>query len=554
MRKNTLYYGDNLHVLRTHLQDESVDLVYLDPPFNSGRDYNAVFEDGEKGTAQVKAFTDTWKWDDVAHAAYEEIVRDTSGEPLRIKLAETMKAFRVVLGTGSTLAYLSMMAPRLVELRRVLKPTGSLYLHCDPTASHYLKMLLDGIMGRENFRNEIVWKRTSAHNDATTGFGSITDCILYYARSQDTRFNVVRVPLDPVYVAEAYKHTDPDGRRYQLDNTSAPAGGGMAAINKTTGRPNGWYEWKGYQPPARGWRYSPETMQRLHDEGKLHYPADKSQRIRLKRYLDTNEGQAASNLWADIPPLQRGSESLGYPTQKPRALLERIIKASTNEGDTVLDPFCGCGTALDASVVLKRNWIGIDITHLAVGVIKKRMGDVHNLFPGKGKDYTVVGEPADLAGAQQLADDDPHQFQTWALGLVGARTDAGPAKKGGDKGIDGIKVFSTSSGETVQCLISVKGGQAISSGMIRDLRGTLEREKAAMGLLITLKPPTSGMKQEAREAGTYEPEGLDALLGAEIPRIQIASVEDLLAGRVPLFPTGVSTTDRTIKKGKRQGT
>lgn len=494
MRKNILYYGDNLHVLRTHLQDESVDLVYLDPPFNSGRDYNAVFEDGEKGTAQVKAFTDTWKWDDIANAAYEEIVRDTSGEPLRLKLAETMKAFRVVLGTGSTLAYLSMMAPRLVELRRVLKPTGSLYLHCDPTASHYLKMLLDGIFGRENFRNEIVWGYDSAGRSKRV-FNEKHDVILFYTKQDAYTFLMPRVPhIDQ----KSFCHTDADGRRYRERTNS--------------------------------------------NNGKTY------------RYYQ-DEGRGMNDWWTDLAVIpQNAAERLGYPTQKPRALLERIIKASTNEGDVILDPFCGCGTALDASVVLKRNWIGIDITHLAVGVIKKRLGDVHNLHPGKGKDYTVVGEPADLAGAQQLADDDPHQFQTWALGLVGARTEAGPAKKGGDKGIDGIKVFGTSSGETVKCLISVKGGQAISSGMIRDLRGTLEREKAAMGLLITLKPPTSGMKQEAREAGTYEPEGLDALLGAEIPRIQIASVEDLLAGRVPLFPTGVSTTDRTIKKGKRQGT
>ena len=495
---NTLYYGDNLHVLRTHIADESVDLVYLDPPFNSGRDYNAVFEDGgdadgKKTSAQVKAFTDTWKWDDVANAAYNEIVQDTSGEPRRIKLAETMKAFRVVLGTGSTLAYLSMMAPRLVELRRVLKPTGSLYLHCDPVASHYLKMLLDGIFGRENYRNEIVWCYSTSGRGKRE-FSWKHDTILFYSKSKDYYWNEsgVRVPYSDEYIQSHFG---------QVDDAGLPCRKRFDAG-----------KWRTYYP----------------DAGMI------------------------PNDWWELPYLNSQSkERLGYPTQKPRALLERIIKASSNEGDVVLDPFAGCGTCLDAAIVLKRKWIGIDITHVATNVIKKRLGDVHNLHPGKGKDYQVVGEPADLAGAQQLAEDDPHQFQTWALGLVGARTEAGPAKKGGDKGIDGVKVFATQGGDTIKCLISVKSGN-VTSGMIRDLRGTIEREKSAMGLLLTLKPATSGMKQEAREAGVYEPDGLDAFVGHDpIPRIQIATVEDMLEGRLPVFPAGLSTTDKTIKKGKR---
>ena len=492
---NTLYYGDNLHVLRTHIADESVDLVYLDPPFNSGRDYNAVFEDGDKDgkkvSAQVKAFTDTWRWDDVANAAYEEIVRDTSGTALSLKLSETMKAFRVVLGTGSTLAYLSMMAPRLVELRRCLKPTGSLYLHCDPSASHYLKMLLDGIMGRDNFRNEIVWsyRRWPAKSD---NFQTMHDIILRYSRGGKVAWNQLYEPLAP-------------------------------STLKTFG----------------------DKKQVAVFDAKGHCTPGIEARLSL--------GAPMRDVWeiGILAPISK--ERRGYPTQKPRALLERIIRASSNEGDVVLDPFCGCGTALDAAVVLKRKWIGIDITHVATNVIKKRLEDVHNLLPGKNKDYLVVGEPADLAGAEQLAEDDKHQFQTWALGLVGARTEAGPAKKGGDKGIDGVKVFATSGGKTERCLISVKGG-GVNPGAVRDLRGTMEREKAALGLLITIKPPSTGMKQEAREAGMWEPDdGMDELFvkGQPIPRIQIATIEDLLEGRLPVFPPEVGTRDKTFKRGKR---
>lgn len=517
---NTLYYGDNLHVLRTHVPDESVDLVYLDPPFNSGRDYNAVFEDGEadgkRASAQVKAFVDTWRWDDAAHAAYEEVTRDTSGELLRVKLAETMKAFRVVLGTGSTLAYLAMMAPRLVELRRVLRATGSLYLHCDPTASHYLKMLLDGIFGRENFRNEIVWGYKTYQGKASTYFPKKHDILLCYGRSARAVEKFTLLYQSNVEDTVNFKRW----RGYIQTDGTILAGHAPMQDTRFVAYYNRWVRENGRTP----------------DPNEVIY---------------TQTGEVVSSVWVDIQALDPKDkvERLGYPTQKPRALLERIIKASSNPGDVVLDPFCGCGTALDAAVVLGRKWVGIDVTHLAVNVIKKRLEDVHNLHPGK--DYQVVGEPADLAGAEQLAAEDPHQFQTWALGLVGARTEAGPAKKGGDRGIDGVKVFGTSGG-TVRCLISVKGG-TVSPGMVRDLRGTLEREKAAMGLLVTLRPPTKGMRDEAREAGLYEPEGIDALFGDPIPRIQVLSVEELLAGKKPVFPLGVSTTDQTIKKGKRQG-
>jgi len=225
-------------------------------------------------------------------------------------------------------------------LHRVLKPVGSLYLHCDQTASHYLKIILDAIFGPLNFRSEITWKRQTAHSDATTKFATVNDCILFFAKTKDTKFNVVREPLNEAYVEKVYKFTDSDGRRYQLDNIAEPEGGGMSAIRKDTGKPNGWYVWKGYEPPPRGWRYSPETMAKLDIERRLHYPSNKSQRIRLKRYLDENEGKVVSSVWTDISPLHGvARESLGYPTQKPIALLERILMSSSKKEDVILDPF-----------------------------------------------------------------------------------------------------------------------------------------------------------------------------------------------------------------------
>jgi len=517
---NSLYYGDNLDVMRLHLPDESVDLVYLDPPFNSGRDYNAIFK-AKKGSAQIKAFTDTWNWDEAAALAHDEILKAGGS------LAHAMEAFHALLGTCPTLAYLSMMAPRLQEIQRVLKPTGSVYLHCDPTASHYLKILMDAIFGQGNFRNEIVWKRQSAHNDATTGFGAVTDTVLYYTKGEGYTFNVVRMPLDPEYVEKFYSRVDENGRRYGLDNTSAPAGGGMSKIDPNTGKPRGWYVWKGYQPPDRGWRYSPDTMQRLHDEGRLHYPKKKTQRIRLKRFLDENKGQPASCLWTDIKPLQgvRSAEGLGYPTQKPLALIDRIILASSNPGDVVLDPFCGCGTAVDAAQGLSRKWIGIDITHLAIGVMRTRLDDKY----GDDCEFEVLGEPVNLAGARQLAKEDTHQFEHWALGLVGARASA--KKKGGDKGIDGVLFMDPEVGSKVprQVPISVKSGN-VNVGMVRDLRGVMTRDASPLGVLVTLKPPTKGMKAEALAAGFYDAPGI-GVFEDPVPCLQILSVDDLLSGK-----------------------
>jgi DNA modification methylase len=523
---NTLYYGDNLDVLRRYIKDETVDLVYLDPPFNSNATYNVLFaeQDGTRAAAQIRAFEDTWRWDQEAEREYQETV-EAGG-----KVADALIAFRTLLGESNMTAYLAMMAPRLVELRRVLKPTGSIYLHCDPTASHYLKLLMDAVFGPQYFRADITWQRTNTHSDAKR-WSPVADTILYYGKSDRVTWHPAHAPHSDEYLRTKYRHQDPDGRRFQLDNMTSPHP-----------RPNMTYEWKGHQPPAMGWRYSKETMAKLDAEGRIWYPDSTDKRPRLKRYLDEMPGVLLGNVWTDISPINSmAQERLGYPTQKPEALLERIIDASSNEGDVVLDPFCGCGTAISASQKLGRRWIGIDITHLAINLIKFRLLDEHKIEAGK--DYQVIGEPTDLAGAQQLAQDDPFQFQSWALGLVGARVTE--QKKGADKGIDGrIRFFDEAAPKPKQVILSVKAGHT-SVPHVRDLRGVLDREKAEIGILITMQEPTQPMKTEAASAGFYQIEGFPEMY----PRLQIRTIRELLEGKGIDMPSRHANV--TFKKAPR---
>lgn len=506
---NTLYYGDNLDILRHHIAAESVDLVYLDPPFNSNTTYNVLFGDqkGARSAAQIQAFDDTWHWDQSAAGAFDEVL-EHGGRP-----AETMRAFETLLGHGDMLAYLSMMAPRLIELRRVLKPTGSIYLHCDPTASHYLKVLMDAVFGPENYRNEICWQRTNVHSDSKT-WSAVSDIIFFYTRSSRFTWNPIYVAHSDDYIQSKYRARDADGRAYTLDNMTSPSP-----------RPNMMYEWQGHASPPNGWRYSRETMARLDSEGRIWYPDDKSKRPRLKRFLDEMPGRLMSNVWTDIPPLNsQAAERLGYPTQKPLALLERIIQASSNPGDLVLDPFCGCGTAVVAAQKLERRWIGIDITHLAVNLMRTRLRDTY----GDAAQFKVVGEPTAVDDAVELAATDPYQFQFWALGLVGARPHE--EKKGADKGIDGRLYFRDDpKAPAKQIIISVKAG-ILHRNQVHELRGVVEREKAAMGVLISMQAPTKPMREEAASAGFYEsPWG-------KHPRIQILTVGELLDGRSIDYP------------------
>ena len=523
--KNKLYYGDNLEVLQRYVKDESVDLVYLDPPFNSRQDYNVLFaeKDGSQSSSQIHAFEDTWEWNLDAQRSYELIVEQGG------RVADALRAFKTFLFNSDMMAYLAMMAPRLVELRRVLKETGSIYLHCDPTASHYLKILMDAVFGPVSFRSEIIWKRTNIHNDAKR-WSPVSDTLLYYAKGEPPTWNPTHAAHTEEYVASKYRNKDPDGRPFTLSDMTSPKP-----------RPNMMYEWKGFPSPAFGWRYSLETMTKLDAEGRIWYPADKTKRPRLKRYLDKMPGVILGNVWTDINPINsQAQERLGYPTQKPEALLERIIKASSNEGDLVLDPFCGCGTTVQVAQRLNRRWIGIDITHLAIGLIKKRLSDAFG--PEIKNTYEVIGEPTDYAGAAQLAEEDKYQFQWWALGQVGARpTDQ---KKGADRGIDGRLYFhDDDSGKSKQIIFSVKAGN-VTVSQIRDLVGVLTREKAEIGVFVTFDEPTKPMNKEAAEAGFYKSSD-----GSTYARLQILTIQQILDGKQPDYPA--HRRDATFKKAPR---
>ncbi len=546
---NKLYFGDNLDIMREHIADESVDLVYLDPPFNSKRDYNLLFKTpkGHSADAQITAFEDSWHWGEQAEREFKELTRQANTD-----VAGMMIALRSFLGENDMMAYLTMMANRLLELHRVLKPTGSLYLHCDPSASHYLKVVLDAVFGKEMFGNEITWQRTATHNDAKK-WASLSDVVLYYTKSNNFIWNPTFRPQSDADIETRYRFVDKNKRRYRLGPMDAPEGGGMSAINKTTGKPNGWYVWKNYQPPEKGWRYSPETMQELDEKGLIYYPVKKdgspdyTKRLAKKLYLDESKGALIGNVWTDIAPIQASAqERLGYPTQKPLALLERIINASSNPGDVVLDPFCGCGTAVHAAEKLGRNWIGIDITNLAISLIEKRM---HEAFPSIT--FEIEGTPKDLASARDLAERDKYQFQWWACSLVNAQPYQGK-KKGADGGVDGIIYFQDDSGLPKKIIVSVKGGENVSDTMVKDLITTVNHEKADIGLFVTLAEPTKPMVTRAVSEGYYE-----SPASKSYAKIQILTIEELLnKTKRPDYPDltqGGLTFKKATKEKKKSG-
>lgn len=517
MKTNQLYYGDNLDILRRFIPDKSIDLIYLDPPFNSQRDYNVIFKDeaGRKSDAQMLAFEDTWHWGPEAERVYEYLT-NTARHEGRVpdSVSAIISALRQGIGCNQMLAYLVEMSARLVELHRVLKSTGSLYLHCDPTASHYLKVILDGVFEPINFRNEIVWKRSNPKSHTTINFPSCTDTILRYTRSDKYTYHQPYEEHNPEYVRAAYKYRDGQGL-YRL----------LPLLNPNDDRPNLTYEFLGI---TRVWRWTRERMQEAYDKGMVVQlrPGSVPQ---YKKYLSDSKGRTITNCWTDISQAA-GSETLGYPTQKPLDLLERIIEASSNAGDVVLDPFCGCGTALVAAEKLGRKWIGIDITYLAISVMKARLRDSFGL-----EDIEVIGQPTEVEGARQLAQnglEGRYQFQWWAVDLVGATPAGGDKKKGADKGIDGRITFTDAGGKLEQVIVSVKSGH-VDSPQIRDLKGTLEREKAVIGLFITLEEPTRQMLEEAITAGFWHSE----VWNEDYARIQILTIRDLLeAGKRPHLP------------------
>jgi site-specific DNA-methyltransferase (adenine-specific) len=457
---NRLYYGDNLAVLRAQVEDASVDLVYLDPPFNSNATYNILFRSpaGAQADAQIEAFEDSWHWNDSAEDAFDQVAR--SGNTKAFDLLNAMRAF---LGENDMMAYLAMMAVRLLELHRVLKPTGSLYLHCDPTASHYLKLLLDGVFGKREFRNEVIWcyRKWSV---AQGQFPRNHDVILFYSRDH----------------------------RAQVFHTL-------------------------YGDPSPGTlkRWGGRRQQAVFEGG-------------VRKVTSTDDtAQTPLPDWWDVSVLNpNAKERLGYPTQKPLALLERIVAASSNPGDVVLDPFCGCGTAIHAAEKLGRRWIGIDVTHLAISLIEKRLRDA---FPAIA--FTVEGTPKDLASAQDLAARDKYQFQWWAVSMVDAMPYGGK-KKGADGGVDGLIYFKPDGRRTEKAIVSVKGGANVGVAMIRDLHSAMEREKAPIGVFITAALPTAAMEREAAAVGRFTAEAT----GRSHARLQIITLAELFAGKRPDIP------------------
>lgn len=516
--KNKLYYGDNLEVLRQNVKDKSVDLVYLDPPFNSNRNYNVIFgrhlrqENGD--AAQIEAFGDTWTWTQATDEQYQDLI--SGGLPNEV--ANALMAMRTLLTENDAMAYLVNMAPRLVQLHRVLKPTGSLYLHCDSTMSHYLKILLDAIFGAELFRNEIIWKRTSGHSDAV-GYGRVHDVILFYLKSTKATFNKVYQEYDAEYVEQYYRYVEEGTqRRFMSGDLSAAglAGGGYV------------YEWNGV---TREWRCPIETMQQYEHENRIFYT--KNGFPRLKRYLDEAKGLPGQDIWSDIEALRSWhKEKLTYPTQKPVSLLERIIEASSDEDDIVLDPFCGCGTSIDAAQRLDRRWIGIDITYIAIDLITKRLKD---RFPQMDEaSYEVAGIPRDKAAALALFSKSPFDFERWAVSLVNGQPNQ---KQVGDRGIDGVARFplgdpNRKAKQIGQILISVKGGKNVGPTAVRDLLGTVNTQHAEMGVLVMMTEPTRGIVDAVNHAGTYR----HPANGEIFPKIQVVTVGELLTGKRPKLP------------------
>ena len=525
---NTLYYGDNLDVLREHLKDESVDLIYLDPPFNSNASYNILFKSpaGAGADASIEAFDDTWAWGPTASSALMDITQ--SGNH---KLHVLMQAMKTAIGENAMMAYLAMMAVRLVELHRVLKPTGGLYLHCDPTASHYLKLVLDAVFGPENYRSEITWLRSrnpKGSQHQSKQFSPDTDIIFFYAKTNASELHVDRIKrtLTEEELELKYDRVDGTGRFTDGPIVRSPSMGE---------RPNLSYVYKGFDPSPWGWRMEKARLEELDNAGNLGWTSNNKPYRKLRIGQDT--GAPVGNCRTDISLLNpQAAERLGYPTQKPRALLERIIAASSNPGDVVLDPFCGCGTAVDAAQKLGRHWIGIDVTHLAIGLIEKRMREGY----GEGLPFETIGSPKDLASAQRLAVDDPHQFQHWITLKLGGYPWMG-GKKGGDKGVDGYFYYIGEGGATETGVISVKAGGNVNPNMVRDIGRVMARDGHKLGLFICATLPTKGMIEEANSHGLIETEF------GRFPSLQTYTLAELFSDISPKLPPLVSVNRKAAR-------
>lgn len=492
MPDNHLYYGDNLEVLRGKIPTEYVDLVYIDPPFNSKRTYNQIYNNiGADDVAQAQAFIDTWIWDERANAGFAEILSNERGR-FTSQTVELIKGLQRVLGMGSLLAYLVSMTLRLTELHRALKPTGSLYLHCDPTASHYLKLILDAIFCSQGgeFVNEVVWAYDIGGRISKRAFGRRHDVLLFYVKGKDYTFHWEDILDEFSESGKAkFRYEDEHGK-YRL----------MGRFIK--GSPI-----KGHRDVASEWEQShPELVYR-------HY---------LK------EGRMPVDHW-NIPPINQASrERLGYPTQKPEALLERIITASSNEGDIVLDAYCGCGTTVAVAQRLNRRWIGIDITYQSIALVLRRL-EAH-FGAASVANVTLDGIPRDMESALALANkkDDRvrKEFEKWAVLTYTNNQAIINTKKGADGGIDGVVYSAVGANDNAKIVLQVKSGQ-VSRNDVAALRGDMGREGAPMAALITLAPPTTAMIAEAKAAGIYH----HPLMGKDYDAIQIVTVQDMLEHR-----------------------
>lgn len=512
MRK--LFFGDNLDILREHVGDETIDLIYLDPPFNSKTDYNLLFRspDGLAAGAQALAFEDTWRWGPSAETAFREIVAH-GGAPARL-----VGSLRHWMQESDTMAYLTMMTVRLIELHRVLKDTGSLYLHCDPAASHYLKMMLDAIFGPTAFKSEIVWKRTNSR--ATKGkWPALHDVLLFYTKSDRFWFAAQTGPGDLNRIPHTLI-TGPDGRKYQTYELTGPG----RTKDGESGR-----EWRGFDPSrfGRHWGQNEAERDALDLQGLIHWPSNGGfPRRRAEEPFDPAARLVTiGDVWTDIDRLnQTAKERLGYPTQKPLALLERIIHASSAPGDTILDPFCGCGTTVHAAEKLGRNWMGIDVTNYAVKLISERLSAAFNHLA-----IEIDGRPQDIADAAALAERNKYQFQWWACDVIGAQRYR-DRKKGADGGVDGEILFLNGPRGVGRIIVSVKGGKSLGVDAVRELRAVVDQQGADMGVLVSLADPTRDAINAALSAGVTRTSH------GEFPRLQLAPMSDLFEGRRPRLP------------------
>jgi DNA modification methylase len=536
---NQLFYGDNLEVLQKHIDDESVDLCYVDPPFNSKRNYNQIYNNiGKDDIAQTQTFVDTWSWGNLAELQLDMLRKESQ---YTRRLVDTILGLEKILGKGSMLAYLVNMAVRFVEIWRVLKPTGSFYVHCDPTASHYLKIILDAIFCDRSgkFNNEIIWRRHYSHNDGKK-FGCIHDTIFYYTKSKNYTYHRQHFEYDADYIAKHYNNEDEGGRKFRSVSMNAAG----------QGKPRYFGEKLLAPPKGRHWIWTQDRINKALDEGKIFFTSKGVPRY--KQFLDEMKGVPVQDTWTDFYSLSsHDKERLHYATQKPLALLERIIKASSNEGDVVLDAFCGCGTTVDAAHSLNRKWIGIDITSNAVLLIIKRLVDRY----GKDilDDIIISGIPSDIESARALAHNQDDrlrkEFEKWAILTYTESHAKINDKKGSDRGIDGIAyIFGDN-----KVLFSVKSGN-VSVKDVRDLRGVMDREKAAAGVLLTLEESTKPMLQEAAASGHVDDvPGLT--MPQKTPKMQIVTIQEILDGarmNLPLAEAVVKSAQRHKGKDSNQ--